>query len=264
MKQYLDLMRLVRYHGTPRPDRTGVGTLSVFGYHMRFDLNHGFPIVTTKRCHLRSIIYELLWFLRGDTNTNYLHQNNVYIWDEWANDNGDLGPIYGKQWRSWQASDSCQIDQLSEAIRQLKEDPYSRRIIVSAWNVGELDKMALAPCHIFFQLHVAKGILSCQLYQRSCDIFIGLPFNIASYALLLHMLAQQSDLVVGDLVWTGGDSHIYYNHLEQVDLQLTRNTKKLPKLIIKRRPTSLFNYCFEDFELENYDPHPVIPAPVAV
>lgn len=264
MKQYLDLMRWVRAQGTPKADRTGTGTLSIFGHQMRFDLRQGFPLVTTKRCHLRSIIHELLWFLNGDTNIAYLQQNNVSIWDEWADDNGDLGPVYGRQWRAWGTSDGRQIDQLSEVVRQLKQDPDSRRIIVSAWNVGELDKMALAPCHALFQFYVANGTLSCQLYQRSCDIFLGLPFNIASYALLVHMLAQQCDLQVGDFVWTGGDTHLYSNHLQQADLQLTRDPRPLPQLLIKRRPATLFDYRFEDFELTGYDPHPAIKAPVAI
>ncbi|MGL9773240.1 MAG: thymidylate synthase [Sodalis sp. (in: enterobacteria)] len=264
MKQYLDLMRRVRAQGTPKVDRTGTGTLSIFGHQMRFDLRQGFPLVTTKRCHLRSIIHELLWFLNGDTNIAYLQQNNVSIWDEWADDNGDLGAVYGRQWRAWGTSDGRQIDQLAEVVLQLKQDLDSRRIIVSAWNVGELDKMALAPCHALFQFYVANGTLSCQPYQRSCDIFLGLPFNIASYALLVHMLAQQCDLQVGDFVWTGGDTHLYSNHLQQADLQLTRDPRPLPQLLIKRRPATLFDYRFEDFELTGYDPHPAIKAPVAV
>ena len=232
MKQYLDLMQKVLTEGTPKNDRTGTGTISIFGHQMRFNLQEGFPLVTTKRCHLRSIIHELLWFLQGDTNIAYLHDNNVTIWDEWAD--------------------------------QLKNDPDSRRIIVSAWNVGELDKMALAPCHAFFQFYVADGKLSCQLYQRSCDVFLGLPFNIASYALLVHMVAQQCDLQVGDFVWTGGDTHLYSNHLEQTNLQLSREPRPLPKLVIKRKPASIFDYRFEDFEIEGYDPHPGIKAPVAI
>ncbi|KYP96082.1 thymidylate synthase [Sodalis-like endosymbiont of Proechinophthirus fluctus] len=264
MKQYLDLMRMVSVQGTPKVDRTGTGTLSVFGHQMRFDLRQGFPLVTTKRCHLRSIIHELLWFLNGDTNIAYLQQNNVSIWDKWADENGDLGPVYGRQWRSWRTDDGRQIDQLAEVMRQLRQDPDSRRIIVSAWNVGDLDKMALAPCHALFQFYVANGILSCQLYQRSCDIFLGLPFNIASYALLMHMLAQQCDLQVGDFVWTGGDTHLYSNHLQQADLQLTRDPRPRPLLLIKRRPATLFDYRFEDFELTGYDPHPAIKATVAV
>ncbi|MCT4702777.1 thymidylate synthase [Enterobacteriaceae bacterium H20N1] len=264
MQQYLDLMKKVLEEGTPKNDRTGTGTLSIFGHQMRFNLQEGFPLVTTKRCHLRSIIHELLWFLKGDTNIAYLRENKVTIWDEWADDNGDLGPVYGKQWRTWATPDGRHIDQLTTVLNQLKNDPDSRRIIVSAWNVGELDKMALAPCHAFFQFYVADGKLSCQLYQRSCDIFLGLPFNIASYALLVHMMAQQCSLEVGDFVWTGGDTHLYSNHLEQTRLQLTREPRALPKLVIKRKPESLFDYRFEDFEIEGYDPHPAIKAPVAI
>lgn len=264
MKQYLDLMRLVRNEGTPKSDRTGTGTLSIFGHQMRFNLQQGFPLVTTKRCHLRSIIYELLWFLNGDTQVDYLHENNVTIWDEWADKDGNLGPVYGKQWRAWGAADGRQIDQLSRVIEQLRQDPDSRRIIVCAWNVGELDQMALAPCHALFQFYVAGGRLSCQLYQRSCDIFLGLPFNIASYALLVHMVAQQCDLEVGDFVWTGGDTHLYSNHLEQADLQLTREPRALPRLVIKRKPASLFDYRFEDFDIQGYEPYPAIKAPVAI
>ena len=220
--------------------------------------------MTTKKCHLRSIIYELLWFLKGDTNINYLKDNKVTIWDEWANENGDLGPVYGKQWRAWGAADGRQIDQISQLIEQIKNDPDSRRMIVSAWNVGELDQMALAPCHALFQFYVAQGKLSCQLYQRSCDVFLGLPFNIASYSLLVHMIAQQCDLEVGDFVWTGGDTHLYYNHMEQTHLQLSREPKTLPKLVIKRRPPTIFDYEFEDFEIIDYDPYPAIKAPVAI
>lgn len=264
MQNYLALMDLILREGTPKSDRTGTGTLSVFGHQMRFDLSQGFPLVTTKKCHLRSIIHELLWFLKGDTNIRYLQDNKVTIWDEWADEQGDLGPVYGKQWRSWPTADGQVIDQISQAVHDLKNNPDSRRIIVSAWNVGELDKMALAPCHAFFQFYVANGKLSCQLYQRSCDVFLGLPFNIASYALLTHMMAQQCDLEVGDFVWTGGDVHLYSNHLEQTRLQLTREPKVLPKLVIKRKPTSIFDYVFEDFEVEGYDPHPAIKAPVAI
>ncbi|SFN45253.1 thymidylate synthase [Xenorhabdus japonica] len=264
MKQYLDLMKKVLEEGTAKDDRTGTGTLSIFGHQMRFNLQEGFPLVTTKRCHIRSIVHELLWFLNGDTNTQYLCDNGVSIWDEWADENGDLGPVYGKQWRAWGAADGRQIDQLTQVIEQLKSDPDSRRIIVSAWNVGELDKMALAPCHAFFQFYVADGTLSCQLYQRSCDVFLGLPFNIASYALLVHMMAQQCDLKVGDFVWTGGDTHLYSNHLEQTKLQLSREPRALPKLVIKRKPDSLFDYRFEDFEIVDYDPYPGIKAPVAI
>lgn len=264
MRQYLDLMRHVRDHGTEKGDRTGTGTRSVFGYQMRFDLSEGFPLVTTKKLHLRSIIHELLWFLNGDTNIAYLKENNVSIWDEWADENGDLGPVYGYQWRSWPTADGRHIDQISQVMQQIKQDPNSRRIIVSAWNVGELDKMALAPCHAFFQFYVADGKLSCQLYQRSADIFLGVPFNIASYALLVHMMAQQCDLEVGDFIWTGGDTHLYNNHLEQAELQLNREPLPLPKLIIKRKPASLFDYKFEDFEIEGYQHHAHIKAPVAI
>lgn len=264
MQQYLALMQKILDDGTPKSDRTGTGTLSIFGYQMRFDLQKGFPLVTTKKCHLRSIIHELLWFLKGDTNIEYLQNNKVTIWDEWADINGNLGPVYGKQWRSWTAIDGHCIDQISQVINQIKTDPDSRRMIVSAWNVGELDKMALAPCHAFFQFYVANGKLSCQLYQRSCDVFLGLPFNIASYSLLVHMIAQQCDLEVGDFVWTGGDTHLYSNHMEQTHLQLSREPRPLPKLIIKRKPTSIFDYVFEDFDLEGYDPYPAIKAPVAV
>lgn len=257
-------MQKVLDEGTQKNDRTGTGTLSIFGHQMRFNLQDGFPLVTTKRCHLRSIIHELLWFLQGDTNIAYLHENNVTIWDEWADENGDLGPVYGKQWRAWPTPDGRHIDQITTVLNQLKNDPDSRRIIVSAWNVGELDKMALAPCHAFFQFYVADGKLSCQLYQRSCDVFLGLPFNIASYALLVHMMAQQCDLEVGDFVWTGGDTHLYSNHMDQTHLQLSREPRPLPKLIIKRKPESIFDYSFEDFEIEGYDPHPGIKAPVAI
>lgn len=264
MKQYLSLMQKILNEGTAKSDRTGTGTLSIFGHQMRFNLQDGFPLVTTKKCHLRSIIYELLWFLKGDTNINYLKDNKVTIWDEWANENGDLGPVYGKQWRAWGAADGRQIDQISQLIEQIKNDPDSRRMIVSAWNVGELDQMALAPCHALFQFYVAQGKLSCQLYQRSCDVFLGLPFNIASYSLLVHMIAQQCDLEVGDFVWTGGDTHLYSNHMEQTHLQLSREPKPLPKLVIKRRPPTIFDYEFEDFELVDYDPYPAIKAPVAI
>ncbi|QYN45301.1 MULTISPECIES: thymidylate synthase [unclassified Gilliamella] len=264
MKQYLDLMKTILNEGTPKSDRTGTGTLSIFGYQMRFDLQKGFPLVTTKKCHLRSIIHELLWFLKGDTNIKYLQDNKVTIWDEWADKNGDLGPVYGKQWRAWGTADGRQVDQISQLIQQIKTDPDSRRMIVSAWNVGELDQMALAPCHAFFQFYVANGKLSCQLYQRSCDVFLGLPFNIASYSLLVHMIAQQCDLEVGDFVWTGGDTHLYSNHMEQTHLQLSREPRALPKLKIRRKPPTIFDYEFEDFEIVDYDPYPAIKAPVAV
>ncbi|MDE2070337.1 MAG: thymidylate synthase [Gammaproteobacteria bacterium] len=264
MRQYLELMRHVRDHGARKSDRTGTGTLSVFGYQMRFNLADGFPAVTTKKLHFRSIIYELLWFLRGETNTSYLHEHGVSIWDEWADDNGDLGPVYGYQWRSWPAPDGRHIDQISKALEQLRRNPDSRRLIVSAWNVADLDKMALQPCHAFFQFYVAEGRLSCQLYQRSADVFLGVPFNICSYALLTHMLAQQTDLQPGEFIWTGGDCHLYLNHLEQVDEQLVRKPYPLPKLIIKRKPATLFDYVYEDFEIANYQSHPAIKAPVAV
>ncbi len=264
MRQYHELMRHVREHGARKMDRTGTGTLSVFGYQMRFDLRAGFPLVTTKKIHLKSVVHELLWFLRGDTNTAYLREQGVTIWDEWADAQGELGPVYGKQWRSWPSPDGGSIDQIAEVLRQLRTQPDSRRIIVSAWNVGELSQMALMPCHAFFQFYVAEGRLSCQLYQRSADIFLGVPFNIASYALLTHMIAAQCELAVGDFVWTGGDCHLYLNHLEQADLQLEREPYPLPELVIRRRPPTLFDYVFEDFEFRNYQHHPAIRAPVAV
>jgi len=264
MQQYLDFLRHIRERGASKGDRTGTGTLSVFGYQMRFDLNAGFPLVTTKKLHLRSIIYELLWFLRGDTNIKYLQEHGVSIWDEWADKNGDLGPVYGKQWRSWPTPDGRNIDQLSVVLEQLKTNPNSRRILVSAWNVGELDRMALLPCHALFQFYVADGRLSCQLYQRSADALLGVPFNIASYALLTHMIAQQVNLKVGDFVWTGGDCHLYLNHLEQTDLQLSRTPYPLPQLRLKRKPDSLFDYAFEDFEILDYRYHAAIKAPIAV
>ena len=264
MKQYLALMQKILAEGMPKSDRTGTGTLSIFGHQMRFNLQDGFPLVTTKKCHLRSIIHELLWFLKGDTNIQYLKDNKVTIWDEWADENGDLGPVYGKQWRAWTAPNGQHIDQISQLIDQIKNDPDSRRLIISAWNVGELDQMALAPCHAFFQFYVVDGKLSCQLYQRSCDVFLGLPFNIASYSLLIHMIAQQCNLDVGDFVWTGGDTHLYSNHLEQTHLQLSRTPRALPKLAIRRKPPTIFDYEFEDFEIIDYDPYPAIKAPVAV
>ena len=264
MQQYLDMMRLVRDTGTRKEDRTGTGTLSVFGHQIRFDLSHGFPLVTTKKLHLRSIIHELLWFLSGDSNIRYLKENGVSIWDEWADENGDLGPVYGVQWRSWPKPDGSTVDQIELIMQQLKESPDSRRIILSAWNVAEIDNMALPPCHCLFQFYVADGKLSCQLYQRSCDIFLGVPFNIASYALLTHMLAQQADLKVGDFIWTGGDCHLYLNHLEQADEQLARELLPLPTLAIKRHPPSIFDYTFDDFEILNYEAHPHIRAAVAV
>jgi thymidylate synthase len=263
--QYEDLMRHVFEHGAAKGDRTGTGTRSVFGHQMRFDLREGFPLVTTKKVHLKSIILELLWFLQGSGNARWLQERGVTIWDEWADPaSGDLGPVYGVQWRSWPTPGGGHIDQISQVVEQLKANPDSRRIIVSAWNVAELDKMALMPCHAFFQFYVAEGRLSCQLYQRSADIFLGVPFNIASYALLTHMLAQQCDLEVGDFIWTGGDCHIYSNHFEQVRTQLAREPRPYPTLRIKRRPPSIFGYGYEDFEVEGYDPHPPIKAPVAV
>jgi thymidylate synthase len=264
MQQYLSLMRHVRDNGTQREDRTGTGTLAVFGHQMRFDLGKGFPLVTTKKLHTRSIIHELLWFLRGDSNTRYLKENGVTIWDEWADADGELGPIYGVQWRHWPKPGGGTVDQITQIMQQLRETPDSRRIIVSAWNVAELDDMALPPCHLLFQLYVADGKLSCQLYQRSCDVFLGVPFNIASYALLTHMLAQQADLAVGDFIWTGGDCHLYLNHLAQADEQLQREPMPLPRLAIKRRPPSIFDYEFDDFEIVNYHPHAHIKAAVAV
>jgi thymidylate synthase len=264
MQQYLDMMRLVRDTGTRKEDRTGTGTLSVFGHQLRFDLSAGFPLVTTKKLHLRSIIHELLWFLSGDSNIRYLKDNGVSIWDEWADENGELGPVYGVQWRSWPTPDGRKVDQISQIMQQLKETPDSRRIILSAWNVAEIENMALPPCHCLFQFYVADGKLSCQLYQRSCDIFLGVPFNIASYALLTHMIAQQADLKVGDFIWTGGDCHLYLNHLEQADEQLSREPLPLPTLAIKRHPPSIFDYKFEDFDILNYEAHPHIRAAVAV
>ena len=264
MHQYLDFLRHIREQGASKDDRTGTGTLSVFGYQMRFDLDAGFPLVTTKKLHLRSIIYELLWFLRGDTNVKYLQEHGVTIWDEWADKNGELGPVYGKQWRSWPTADGRNIDQLSQVMEQIKSNPNSRRILVSAWNVGELDRMALLPCHALFQFYVADGRLSCQLYQRSADALLGVPFNIASYALLTHMVAQQCNLEVGDFVWTGGDCHLYLNHLEQADLQLSRTPYPQPKLKILRKPNSLFDYAYEDFEIIDYRYHAAIKAPIAV
>jgi thymidylate synthase len=264
MRQYLDLMQHVLDHGTKKSDRTGTGTTSVFGYQMRFDLSQGFPLVTTKKCHLKSIVHELLWFLQGSTNTKYLKEHGVSIWDEWADENGDLGPVYGKQWRSWETVDGRVIDQIKVAIDQIMGNPDSRRIIVSAWNVGELDQMALAPCHAFFQFYVADGKLSCQLYQRSADIFLGVPFNIASYALLTMMMAQVCGLEYGDFVHTFGDAHLYSNHMEQVALQLSREPRALPTMKINPDVKDIFGFKFEDFTLEGYDPHPAIKAPVAV
>ena len=277
MRQYLDLLRHIRENGLEKGDRTGTGTLSVFGHQMRFDLSEGFPLLTTKKLHIRSIVHELLWFLKGETNIAYLKEHKVRIWDEWATEEGDLGPVYGRQWRAWPAGDGRSIDQIAEAVETLRTRPNSRRIIVVAWNPAELPdesvspqenvhagRMALAPCHCLFQFWVGDGRLSCQLYQRSCDVFLGVPFNIASYALLTHMMAQQCDLEPGDFVWTGGDVHLYLNHLEQADLQLGRTPGPLPRLVIHRRPDSIFDYRFEDFEITGYKADPHIPAPVSV
>ena len=263
MQAYLELLRQVRSHGAPKGDRTGTGTLALFGYQMRFDLSTGFPALTTKKIHLPAVIYELLWFLRGDTNTRYLRDHGVTIWDQWADAQGELGPVYGHQWRSWGTADGRQIDQISAALQLVKCEPNSRRIVVSAWNVGELGQMALQPCHALFQFFVAGGRLSCQLYQRSADVFLGVPFNIASYALLTHMMAQQSELQPGDLIWTGGDCHLYENHFEQADLQLGRTPYPLPRLALRRAP-DIFSYQYEDFEFVNYQYHPPIKAPIAV
>jgi thymidylate synthase len=263
MKAYLELLRQVRVHGVPKADRTGTGTHALFGYQMRFDLAAGFPLVTTKKIHLPAVVYELLWFLRGDTNTRYLRDHGVTIWDEWADAQGELGPVYGRQWRSWGTADGRHIDQISAVLSTLRSNPDSRRIIVSAWNVGELEQMSLQPCHALFQFFVAGGRLSCQLYQRSADVFLGVPFNIASYALLTHMLAQQCDLQAGEFIWTGGDCHLYLNHFEQAELQLSRTPYPLPRLAL-RRASSLFDYRYEDFQFVNYQYHPPISAPIAV
>ena len=264
MQEYLDLLKKVKDSGKPKGDRTGTGTISIFGHQMRFDLQESFPLLTTKKIHFKSVAYELLWFLKGETNIKYLKDNGVSIWDEWADENGDLGPVYGVQWRNWPTPDGGSVDQIKQILTQLRESPDSRRIILSAWNVADIQNMALPPCHCLFQFYVAEGKLSCQLYQRSCDIFLGVPFNIASYALLTHMLAQQAELDVGDFVWTGGDCHLYSNHLEQADEQLSRELLSLPKLLIKRKPDSIFEYQFEDFEILNYVSHPHIKAKVAV
>ncbi|MAS52499.1 MAG: thymidylate synthase [Flavobacteriales bacterium] len=264
MKQYLDLMQHVLDHGVEKSDRTGTGTKSVFGYQMRFDLSKGFPLVTTKKCHLRSIIHELLWFLQGDTNIEYLKENGVRIWDEWADENGNLGPVYGYQWRSWPSASGKHVDQITQLVNQIKSNPDSRRLIVSAWNVGEIENMALPPCHAFFQFYVANGKLSCQLYQRSADIFLGVPFNISSYALMTMMIAQVCDLELGDFIHTFGDAHIYSNHFEQANLQLSRETRTLPTMKINPKIKNIFDFKFEDFELTDYNPHPHIKAPVAI
>jgi thymidylate synthase len=264
MRQYLELLRRIRTEGVRKADRTNTGTLSLFGQQLRFDLAAGFPLVTTKKIHLPAVIYELLWFLRGDTNVAWLHEHGVTIWDEWADERGELGPVYGRQWRAWQTADGRTIDQITQAVERLRRDPGSRRNLVSAWNVGELGEMALPPCHLMFQLYVAAGRLSLQIYQRSCDMFLGVPFNIASYALLTHMFAQQCDLDPGELVWTGGDCHLYLNHLEQADLQLGRAPYPLPRLTFARRPASMFDYRFEDFRIADYRHHETIRAAVAV
>lgn len=264
MKQYLDLLKTIKEDGVRKSDRTGTGTLSVFGYQLRCDLGAGFPLLTTKKLHMRSIIHELLWFLRGDTNIKYLKDNDVSIWDEWADESGDLGPVYGAQWRAWPTARGDTIDQIQRAVELIRSDPDSRRIIVSAWNVGELDRMALAPCHALFQFYVAGGRLSCQLYQRSADVFLGVPFNIASYALLTQIVARQTRLEPGDFIWTGGDCHLYLNHLAQADEQLGREPLPLPALVIKRRPESIFDYRYDDFELIDYRAHAHIRAKVAV
>ncbi len=264
MKQYLDMMQHLIDNGADKGDRTGTGTRSVFGYQMRFDLQKGFPLTTTKKLHLRSIMIELLWFLNGDTNIQYLKDNKVKIWDDWADENGDLGPVYGEQWRAWKKPDGSTIDQISNVVEAIKKTPDSRRILVVAYNPGVADEVALPPCHSLFQFYVANGKLSCQLYQRSCDIFLGVPFNIASYALLTHMIAQQCDLDVGEFIWSGGDVHLYSNHFEQAEEQLSRDILKLPQLLIKRKPKDLFNYQYEDFEIVNYEAHPSIKAPIAV
>ena len=264
MKQYLDILTYIMEYGVDRPDRTGTGTRSAFGCSMRFDLRKGFPLLTTKKVHVRSIIHELLWFLKGETNVKYLRDNNVTIWDEGADENGELGPVYGKQWRAWRAADGKIVDQISEAIEQIKHNPASRRIIVNAWNVGEISQMALPPCHMFFQFYVANGKLSCLLYQRSCDMFLGVPFNIASYALLTMMVAQACDLVAAEFVHVLGDTHIYYNHFEQVKEQISRTPRSLPEMRINPKVKNIFDFTFDDFELTGYDPHPAIKAPIAV
>jgi thymidylate synthase len=264
MRQYLDFLNHILESGVPKDDRTGTGTISTFGYQMRFNLQEGLPVVTTKKIHLRSVIHELLWFLSGDTNIKYLKDHGVRIWDEWADKEGNLGPVYGKQWRKWETKEGRTIDQISQVIEQIKTDPNSRRLIVLGWNVGELDEMALPPCHLLFQFYVVNGKLSCLLFQRSADAFLGVPFNLTSYSLLIHLVAQQCELEAGEFVWTGGDCHIYTNHIEQVKLQLTRNPYPLPQVVFRRKPDSIFDYQFEDFDIVNYQSHPRIAAPVAV
>ncbi|QCI21725.1 thymidylate synthase [Buchnera aphidicola (Hyadaphis tataricae)] len=264
MKQYLNLIKEIIKYGNQKKDRTGTGTLSIFGYNMKFHLKEGFPLITTKKCHIKSIIHELLWFLNGDTNIKYLNDNNVSIWNHWADKFGNVGPIYGKQWRSWNTVDNKKIDQIKNILKTLKTNPDSRRMLVSSWNVGEIDKMKLPPCHVLFQFYVCNNRLSCQLYQRSCDVFLGLPFNIASYAILVHMIAQQCNLTVGDLLWTGGDVHLYKNHIEQAKEQILRKPLKLPKLIILKKPHSLFEYSFKDFKIFGYNSHPSIKAKISI
>jgi thymidylate synthase len=264
VRPYLELLARVRKEGVRKDDRTGTGTLSVFGHQLRCDLAEGFPLLTTKRIHLKSVVYELLWFLRGDTNVRYLREHGVRIWDEWADEHGELGPVYGRQWRAWGTAEGRAIDQIAEVVRQIREQPDSRRLLVSAWNVGEIPRMALAPCHVMFQFHVAAGRLSCQLYQRSADVFLGVPFNIASYALLTHLIAAQCDLEPGEFIWSGGDCHLYLNHLQQADTQLARRPLAAPRLKLQRRPASLFDYQYEDIEFVDYQYHPAIKAPVAV
>lgn len=264
MKQYLKLIKKILSKGNLKEDRTKTGTISIFGYQMRINLNKGFPLLTTKNCNFNAIVYELLWFIKGNTNIKYLKKKNISIWNPWADKKGDLGPIYGKQWREWQSTDGCKIDQINEIVRQLKYEKNSRRIILSSWNVGDLKKMSLPPCHILAQFYVINNKLSCQLYQRSCDAFLGLPFNIASYTLLIYMLAQQCSLKLGEFIWTGGDCHLYLNHLKQANLQLTRIPNKLPKLIILKKPVSIFNYKFEDFKIIGYNPYPSIKAPISI
>ncbi|ADP67411.1 thymidylate synthase [Buchnera aphidicola] len=264
MKQYIKLIKKIIRVGNQKKDRTGTGTLSIFGYNMKFDLKKGFPLLTTKKCHIASIIYELLWFLKGDTNIAYLNENKISIWNNWANESGDVGPIYGKQWRNWSTLEGHEIDQIKNVLIQLKKNPDSRRMLVSSWNVGDIDKMRLPPCHVLFQFYVFNNTLSCQLYQRSCDVFLGLPFNIASYSILIHMIAQQCDLKVGDFLWTGGDVHLYNNHIELAKKQILRIPRTLPKLTILKKPQSLFQYCFEDFKIIGYHPYPAIKGEISI
>jgi len=264
MKQYIKLVKYIIKNGNQKQDRTGTGTLSIFGYNMKFDLKKGFPLLTTKKCHIPSIIYELLWFLKGDTNINYLNENKISIWNNWADKSGNVGPIYGKQWRSWDTLEGKEIDQIQNILIELKNNPNSRRLLVSSWNVADIDKMKLPPCHVLFQFYVSNNTLSCQLYQRSCDVFLGLPFNIASYSILIHMIAQQCNLQVGDFLWTGGDVHLYNNHLKLVKTQILRTPRKLPELIILKRASSLFQYSFQDFKVIGYNPHPSIKGEISI